>query len=70
MEHQLRMKVNGRPARSQSRGFGFVEMPNKDEAEKAIAGLKSKDLKGRLLTVNEARPRTGRPFSGGFVLLH
>jgi len=49
----------------ESRGFGFVEMPNKEEAEKAIAGLNGKDLKGRNLTVNEARPRTDRPRSGG-----
>ena len=48
-----------------SRGFGFVEMPNKDEAEKAIATLNGKDLKGRTLTVNEARPRTDRPRTGG-----
>jgi RNA recognition motif-containing protein len=40
-------------------GFGFVEMPNKDEADKAIAGLNGVDLKGRPLTANEARPRTG-----------
>jgi RNA recognition motif-containing protein len=50
---------------SESRGFGFVEMPNKDEAEKAIAGMNGKDLKGRNLTVNEARPRTDRPRTGG-----
>ena len=50
----------------ESRGFGFVEMPNKEEAEKAIAGLNGKDLKGRNLTVNEAKPRTDRPRSGGF----
>jgi RNA recognition motif-containing protein len=49
----------------ESRGFGFVEMPNKDEGDKAIAGLNGKDLKGRRLTVNEARPRTDRPRSGG-----
>ena len=49
----------------ESRGFGFVEMPNKDEAEKAIAALNGKDLKGRNLTVNEARPRTDRPRTGG-----
>ena len=36
----------------ESRGFGFVEMSNKEEAEKAIAGLNGKDLKGRPLTVN------------------
>jgi len=49
----------------ESRGFGFVEMPNKDEAEKAISSLNGKDLKGRPLTVNEARPRTDRPRTGG-----
>jgi RNA recognition motif-containing protein len=40
-------------------------MPNKDEAEKAIAALNGKDLKGRTLTVNEAKPRTDRPRMGG-----
>jgi RNA recognition motif-containing protein len=49
----------------ESRGFGFVEMPNKEEADKAISGLNGKDLKGRNLTVNEARPRTDRPRTGG-----
>jgi RNA recognition motif-containing protein len=49
----------------ESRGFGFVEMSNKEEAEKAIAGLNGKDLKGRPLTVNEARPRTDGPRTGG-----
>ncbi len=49
----------------ESRGFGFVEMPNKDEGEKAIAALNGKDFKGRSLTVNEARPRTDRPRTGG-----
>ena len=43
-----------------SRGFGFVEMPNKDEAEAAIAGLHNKELGGRPLNVNEARPRPER----------
>ena len=46
-------------------GFGFIEMPSKDEAEKAIAGLNGEDLKGRPLTVNEARPRTDRPRTAG-----
>ena len=41
-----------------SRGFGFVEMPSKDEAQSAIQGLNGKDLKGQSLVVNEARPRT------------
>jgi RNA recognition motif-containing protein len=49
----------------ESRGFGFVEMPNKEEADKAISGLNGKDLKGRTLTVNEARPRTDKPRTGG-----
>jgi RNA recognition motif-containing protein len=49
----------------ESRGFGFVEMTNKDEAEKAIAGLNGKDLKGHPLTVNETRPRTDGPRKGG-----
>jgi len=52
----------------QSRGFGFVEMPTKAEAEAAIAGLKGKTLRERTLDVNEARPRTdsrGGGFGGG-----
>ncbi len=49
----------------ESRGFGFVEMPNKEEADKAISGLNGKDVKGRTLTVNEAKPRTDRPRTGG-----
>jgi RNA recognition motif-containing protein len=44
------------------RGFGFVEMPEKAEAQAAIDGLNGKDLKGRALTVNEARPK---PEGGG-----
>jgi len=40
-----------------SRGFGFVEMPNQSEAEKAIAQLNGKDVEGRALRINEARPR-------------
>jgi RNA recognition motif-containing protein len=58
----------------QSRGFGFVEMPNPAEAQAAIAGVNGKEIKGRALNVNEARPRTeggrgggggGRPGGGG-----
>jgi RNA recognition motif-containing protein len=49
----------------QSRGFGFVEMPNKDEAIKAIEGLNGKDLKGRNLKVNEAQPRPAGGGGGG-----
>ena len=50
----------------QSRGFGFVEMPNKEEAEKAISSLNGSDLKGNTVKVNEARPKedTGRGGSG------
>jgi len=43
-----------------SRGFGFVSMPSDEEAEKAMAALNGKDLGGRALTVNEARPQTQR----------
>lgn len=48
-----------------SRGFGFVEMPNNNEAEAAIAALNGKDSGGRALTVNEARPKTERSGGGG-----
>jgi RNA recognition motif-containing protein len=49
----------------ESRGFGFVEMPNAAEAQKAIATLNGKALKGRTATVNEAKPRTDKPRTGG-----
>ncbi|MEN6560769.1 MAG: RNA-binding protein [Acidobacteriota bacterium] len=49
----------------ESRGFGFVEMPNKDEADKAISMVNGKDLKGRAAKVNEAKPRTSSTRSGG-----
>ncbi len=51
-----------------SKGFGFIEMPSKDEAEKAIEEMNGKDMMGRALNVNEARPRTERgsgPRRGG-----
>jgi len=51
-----------------SRGFGFVEMPNQDQAQSAITGLNGKELAGSPLTVNEAKPREsrgGRSFGGG-----
>ena len=48
-----------------SRGFGFVEMTNAGEADKAIAALNGSELGGRTLTVNEARPKSDRPRSGG-----
>lgn len=47
-----------------SRGFGFVEMPNHQEAKSALTGLNGKNLKGSALKVNEARPRNDR--QGGF----
>ena len=47
-----------------SKGFGFVEMPDKAEAQAAIEGLNGKDLKGRSLNVSEARPRSGGRRSG------
>lgn len=50
----------GRP-----RGFGFVEMADKDAAERAIEGLNNKEVGGRRLVVNEARPRPERGGGGG-----
>ena len=44
----------------QSRGFGFVEMPDSTAAKAAIQGVNGKELAGRALTVNEARPREPR----------
>jgi RNA recognition motif-containing protein len=41
-----------------SKGFGFVEMPGKAEAQSAIDGMNEKELKGRTIKVNEARPRS------------
>jgi len=48
-----------------SKGFGFVEMGSDSEAQAAIAGLSGKEVGGRNLTVNEAKPRTERSGSGG-----
>ena len=56
----IKDKFTGEP-----RGFGFVEMPGNAEAQAAIAGLNGKELKGRVLNVNEAQPRTDRGGSGG-----
>ena len=47
-----------------SRGFGFVEMSTQEEAEKAIQALNGKDLQGRSLTVNVAKPRADRSAGG------
>lgn len=49
----------------ESRGFGFVEMPEKNEALAAITAMNGKDFGGRTLTVNEAKPREERPRTGG-----
>jgi RNA recognition motif-containing protein len=48
-----------------SRGFGFVEMTNAEDGEKAIAALNGTQLGGRTLNVNEARPKTERSGGGG-----
>lgn len=51
----------------ESKGFGFVEMPSKSEAEAAMAGLNGREVEGKALTVNEARPRNDdRRGGGGF----
>ncbi|MBN1288648.1 MAG: RNA-binding protein [Actinobacteria bacterium] len=49
-----------------SKGFGFVEMDNVDEAKAAIEGLNGKDIDGRNVNVNEARPREERPQRSSF----
>ena len=48
-----------------SKGFGFVEMSNEQSGQAAITGLNGKDVDGRQLTVNEARPREDRGGGGG-----
>ena len=53
-------KFSGRP-----RGFAFVTMESKEAADAAIQALNGKDIDGRALTVNEARPREDRPRTGG-----
>jgi RNA recognition motif-containing protein len=47
------------------RGFGFVTMGTDEEAQSAITGLNGRDLSGRAITVNVARPREDRPAGGG-----
>lgn len=49
----------------ESKGFGFIEMPKRTEAEAAIAGLNGKDFMGQTLTVNEARPKSEGHRKGG-----
>ena len=48
-----------------SKGFGFIEMPSKDEAEKAITEMNGKEFMGRALKVNIAKPKTDRRGGGG-----
>ena len=48
-----------------ARGFGFIDMPNGAEARKAIEGLNGREMDGRTLTVNEAKPREDRGGGGG-----
>ncbi len=48
-----------------SKGFGFIEMPSKAEAEKAIEEMNGKEFKGRALNVNEAKPKVDRGGRGG-----
>jgi len=47
-----------------SKGFGFIEMPSKEEAEIAMEGLNGKDVKGRAMTANEAKPKADRGGGG------
>ncbi|MDD3154385.1 MAG: RNA-binding protein [Victivallaceae bacterium] len=49
-----------------AKGFGFVEMGNAAHAKAAIEGLNGKEIGGRAIVVNEARPREERPARGGF----
>ena len=49
-----------------SKGFGFVEMASDDDAQKAIEMFNGKEMDGRSIVVNEARPMTDRPRRGGF----
>ena len=50
---------------SDRKGFGFIEMPSKDEAEKAIKEMNGKEFMGRALNVNVAKPKTERRGGGG-----
>lgn len=49
----------------QSKGFGFVEMASNSQADAAIKALNGSDMKGRNITVNQAKPRSDRPSYGG-----
>jgi RNA recognition motif-containing protein len=56
----IKDKMTGR-----SRGFGFVEMPDKNQAQAAITALNLQEVRGRAITVNEARPKTEGGGGGG-----
>jgi RNA recognition motif-containing protein len=56
----IKDKYNGQP-----RGFGFVEMPEQAQAQTAIKSLNGKELQGKQISVNEARPRADRGRTGG-----
>jgi len=56
----IKDKVTG-----QSKGFGFLEMPESSEAQAAISSLNGRDLMGRKINVNEARPRENHAPGGG-----
>ena len=58
--HLIKDKFSG-----QSKGFGFVEMPEQSEALAAISGLNGKELKGRTMNINEARPPAEDRRGGG-----
>lgn len=50
----------------ESKGFGFVEMPSKTEGEKAVTELNSCEFDGKVLVINEARPKKENSFGSGF----
>jgi RNA recognition motif-containing protein len=52
------------PGSSRSRGFGFVEMPSAEQGKAAVEALNGREVRGRALVVNEARPRGDRPEGG------
>lgn len=59
------VKIITDTATGRSKGFGFVEMASDDDADKAISSLNGATFMERALTVNEARPQTDRPRTGG-----
>ena len=59
-------KIISDRATGRSKGFGFVEMTNREEGEKAIEALNGKEVQGRSIKVNEARPKEERSDSRGY----